>query len=340
VLVSAAQVNREVDATASRAQTDGVRWAAIALVLGAALLTQSASATLPGRNGRIGFIGATKGRHGLIYALYTIRPDGSGLRRITTQVTEISQPSWSPDGTQIVFASRGFLWTMRGDGSRVHRLKVTAFREDLGGYDDSVLDAETPVWSADGRRIVFAYGGNERHSNAGIGIFTVAPAGGQAKKIYDLSDVAVDSPGGLDCSAQNKLAFGGYVVGDELDEIFVKPAAGKAHSITHPPDDAGDVFPSWSPDGRRIAFTRFVGARDSGQILVVDATGANEHALPLPASVIPDIAAWSPDARFIAYAGDGTRKIHIADVTAGTEQVLTVAGVQSVSGVTWQRLKG
>jgi Tol biopolymer transport system component len=309
-------------------------------VLGAALLTQPASATLPGRNGRIGFIGATKGRHRLIYALYTIRSDGSGLRRITTQVTEISQPSWSPDGTQIVFASRGFLWTMRADGSRVHRLQVSAFREDLGGYDDSVLYAEAPVWTADGRRIAFTYGGNERHSNAGIGIFAVATTGGQAKKIYDLSKVAVDGTGGLDWSAQNKLAFGGYVLGDELDEIFVKPTTGgKARAITHPPDnDAGDLFPSWSPDGKRIAFDRFVGARDSGQILLVDPTGANQKILPTPAGVVPDIPAWSPDARFIAYAADGTRKIHIADVAAGTEQVLTVAGVKSVSGVTWQRL--
>ena len=37
--------------------------------------------------------------------LYVVRPDGSGLRRLTTGPTQNLDPSWSRDGTRFVFSS-------------------------------------------------------------------------------------------------------------------------------------------------------------------------------------------------------------------------------------------
>ena len=63
-------------------------------------------------------------------AIFTVRPDGTGLRRLTGAGTgehfDIA-PAWAPDGTTIVFGSdrQSFLhelWTMRSDGTGQRRL--------------------------------------------------------------------------------------------------------------------------------------------------------------------------------------------------------------------------
>lgn len=46
--------------------------------------------------------------------VYTARPDGRGVRRLTHMRTEVDRPSWSPDGTRIAF-------------SAVHRAKNQAY---------------------------------------------------------------------------------------------------------------------------------------------------------------------------------------------------------------------
>lgn len=65
--------------------------------------------------------------------LYTIRPDGSDLRRITTsRCVAVGSFDWSPDGSRIVFgpyalgADHTQLYTMRSDGTGAAALGVTS----------------------------------------------------------------------------------------------------------------------------------------------------------------------------------------------------------------------
>ena len=98
--------------------------------------------------------------------IYVMNADGSGVRPIARPTEEVgySTPTWSPGGTEIAFSSwvvniyRADLWRMSADGSRRSRLTT---RPDI---DDS------PDWSPDGRKIVYAAGDG--------GISVIAPTGG------------------------------------------------------------------------------------------------------------------------------------------------------------------
>jgi Tol biopolymer transport system component len=81
----------------------------------------------------------------------------------------------------------------------------------------------------------------------------------------------------------------------------------------------GNDAPSWSPDGKRIAFTSFRHGR--GDIYVVNADGSGEQRLTTnPAH--DDLATWSPDGSRIAFSSlrDGNFEIYVmnADGTGQT----------------------
>jgi Tol biopolymer transport system component len=83
------------------------------------------------------------------FDLYAIRPDGSDPVRLTDDEATQHEPSWSPDGSRIVFATGESdlsqdVYVMNADGSDVRRLT------DWEGLDFA------PVWSPDGRWIAFA----------------------------------------------------------------------------------------------------------------------------------------------------------------------------------------
>jgi len=62
-------------------------------------------------------IAFTTARFGAL-SIAVMNPDGSGV----TQITSGSQPSWSPDATRLVFTGADGLFTVRLDGSDLKRL--------------------------------------------------------------------------------------------------------------------------------------------------------------------------------------------------------------------------
>ena len=83
------------------------------------------------RDNRIAFVSAQGGND----EIYSINPDGSDMRRLTSNTWEWDKhPSWSPDGSQIVFWSnrdtgRRQLWVMNADGSNPHLLLKSTFND-------------------------------------------------------------------------------------------------------------------------------------------------------------------------------------------------------------------
>lgn len=66
--------------------------------------------------------------------IYTMNPDGSGIRQVTSTPFEELDPSWSPDGRMIAYFRRpaggddidGEIWVMNADGSGQRRVALGA----------------------------------------------------------------------------------------------------------------------------------------------------------------------------------------------------------------------
>jgi Tol biopolymer transport system component len=114
-------------------------------------------------------------------ALFTVRLDGSGLRRLTSWGLRPNDADWSPDGTKIVFeayprfpnsefdapsGSHGEVYTMDADGG--HLKNITDNFRHAGSSD--------PVWSPDGKKILFL-SAHVEGGEFGIGLATMNPDG-------------------------------------------------------------------------------------------------------------------------------------------------------------------
>ncbi|HEY3786019.1 MAG TPA: CehA/McbA family metallohydrolase [Steroidobacteraceae bacterium] len=167
------------------------------------------------------------------------------------------EPRFSPDGRRLLFVSsllNGHFHIFVGDFSagkltNVQRL-TGEHKSDLPRYYYSAVDHEiSPVWSRDGREILFISNRNHIYGTGGFWRMPAEP-GAQASEIhYEETNWRARpdlSPDG------SRLVYGSYV-GRSWHNLWVLPAhGGDAFAITF--GDWDQVNPRWSPDGQRIAF--------------------------------------------------------------------------------------
>ncbi len=86
--------------------------------------------------------------------IFVMNPDGTGLHQLTFNAEEERGPSWSPDGTQIVFICR-----IGAETNPAADFEICVMNADGTGQtqltDNTVFDG-TPTWSPDGSKIVFS----------------------------------------------------------------------------------------------------------------------------------------------------------------------------------------
>ena len=241
-------------------------------VLAVAIAATSAHAAFPGRNGVIAFVSARDGQES---ALYTVRPDGSRLRRLTRPpALPASDVAFSPDGRLMAFSRprnvTQELWLAKPDGSAPRLLVRTGDTESFA-----------PAFSPDGRMIVFTdYDGKTKSYD----LWLIGTDGrGRRPLIAAPGDQAFAawSPDG------RRIAYGGDRGVHVLDlrtgkRRLIGPGAG----------------PSWSPDGRRIVSAGRFG------VYIMSSTGDRRRTI---AKQLPGLRlespAWSRDGRRIALAG-------------------------------------
>ena len=83
--------------------------------------------------------------------IWSMNPDGTGLTRLTTAMKPDEQPTWSPDGTKIAFASR------RNDknGTGLDIYVMDANGQNVVQLTNAKGDDTAPSWSPNGQKIAF-----------------------------------------------------------------------------------------------------------------------------------------------------------------------------------------
>ena len=310
-----------------------LRALAVAASLAAAGLTITASPAAgagPSATGRIAFWDFVTNQ------IYAVNPDGTGLAQLTHEPQGFSAqgPSWSSDGSRILFArvnlsnGMGRIWIMNADGTGQRQLA-----SDAPGYRDY-----QPVYTPDGRRIVFM----RCSPNDGLCAVWIMRSDGTHRHLIV---PFIEAPNETNNFFPNvspdgrRITFTRFGFGGVIAQVWVARINGThAHPVTAPRLEATQA--AWSPDDRHIGFATNC-CRQQSSIDVMRADGGGVTRLATTRWPTNNFGpAYSPDGRQIAFSSDRRHPdlcceelfVMRAD---GSHQHLVDTGIQGVIGVAW-----
>ena len=266
-----------------------------------------------GPDGRIAFQSRADGD----WDVYVMDADGTGVVNLTDGPggPDDAAPDWSPDGTRIAYTTappRGDdgpeIWVMDADGGAKQQLTDTS-----GG------DATTgPRWSPDGTRIAYTL---HPSGSSDSDVYTMAADGSDKVDVTSPWEVLgygdyepTWSPDG------QRLVFSGVREGDDgggAYEIIVANADGSGQQgIGGVLDHSGEVrWPSFSPDGQKIAYARYEFFTFDWDVWVMNPDGSGKENLT-QSGAFDAFPSWSPD---------GTRIVFSSNRSGGTDlQLYTI----------------
>ena len=270
----------------------------------------------------------------------------------TLQLTRGDKPSgnpqWSPDSQWLAFTSsriadRNQIFVIRPDGGEAQQL--TKAETAVGGFS----------WSADARQIAFsasepqtpaskdrreAFGDFEvvrrEYTHSHIWTLDVADAlkapvaGTQRTKGTEFSvGGAAWSPDGT------RIAFSAtknpdLIHGDTADVFLLTLADNSVKKIVAQPGP--DSNPRWSPDGRQIVFSTYMGNRDyfasNARLAVIPAEGGAPRSLTDTFDEQPGFVAWNQDG--IYFSGSQKTASHLFRVDPATSTIARVSSPEAL----------
>jgi serine/threonine protein kinase len=278
-------------------------------------------ATFQGGGNQIAFAST---RSGGVPQIYISNLDGTDFTPLTNIVDGACQPSWSPDGSQLVFISpclkRGdiaenaykdsSLYVMNADGSG---------QKPLTTVPGSDFD---PDWSPDGGRIAFT---SLRDGKKDIYILNIES--GAINRITTVNGDVQEN------SQPSWSPFGNQIVYTakrvNAYQVWAMNDTGQGNvQIARSGQQFWDFLPVWTPDGSTIVFSQ----RDAGvvsrpwlmAIKFEDRESKDPTRLDLPRP-IEDVE-FSPDGLWIAFEGmdnNGNRDIYFMTASGGSRTRLT-----------------
>lgn len=289
--------------------------------------------------------------------LYVI--DVDGRTTYGTGGRSFDGPSLSPDGRRVAYSrTRPYhrdepttywdIYMSNMDGSEEQRLT------DLSG------DETSPAWLSDGQHIVFY----ERHES-GVRFYRQPLNDDAAERelIHTLPETECSFvEGHISVSSDGALAFSGRFCGDATSQgIYSIPMdGGPVTNIAASPGITSEgavrlLSPSWSPDGRFLAYLEVLNGTASGdrtflrtEVKRMDADGDSVATLvSLEAQGNGDWAAsntislaWSPDGTKIAFnhrVGELTSHIYVIGSDGeGLQQITSAPGASDIS-ISWSQ---
>jgi TolB protein len=249
----------------------------------------------PTPQGRVAFFAGSgphayerAGRSTSDWSLYVMRGDGSGVRRLVSEVVPDPPPVPSPDGSRVVLRSVPL-------GLCIVDIRASSSCRSL--RDKNVVFA--PSWSPDGRRLAFA-----SSLGGGSHIAIIEMNGGARRRIADdgaRKRGAAWSPDGRWIAYLTPAVASGST---EYQLRLIDPDGAMMRDVADGLD--ARTTPAWSPDGSMLAFV----SRHGLQVYAVSEAAPRTLAVtaPAPPGVAPEALpivvgvkfAWSPDARRIA----------------------------------------
>ena len=268
---------------------------------------------------------------GLAVALLLIAGAGYGLYSFFANRT-VAIPFQSFDVTQITNSGKAALAAISPDGKYVVSVVNDNGKQSLwlrnvpSGSNTQILEADpflirSPAFSPDGSYIFYRKAVDSTLTE--FRVYRMPVLGGTPQLVVRDVDV------GPTLSPDGKRMV--YIRGND-------PDAGKYRLLSSNPDGSDEKIlqiaplpmpgtPSWSPDGKRIAFISFSQSNAQGQISIFDLASGKESPLTsFPDRVFTDLA-WAPEGRglLVNYRASGAANEQIGFVSypAGRFQSLT-----------------
>jgi Tol biopolymer transport system component len=215
--------------------------------------------------------------------IHVIAANGTYLLDLTDDVYAgyaDTSPSWSPDGTKIVFSTGryaafggGFEVAVKNADDSGPTTKLTTF-----GNAYFTLD---PHWGASGRIVFLGL------ANGGSTIFTM-DGDGQNMTQLSVGFTPAISPDG------SQIAFHSYA---STKDIFVMNSDGsEVQRLIH--DSTYEFRPAWSADGLHVAYSKYDSTTMG--IVVADPDGSNP-VMVVDGPYDENDPTWSPDGAWFAY---------------------------------------
>ena len=257
-------------------------------------------------------------------------------------------PAWSPDGrtlalTDLISPTAQTLFTMDADGGNRRRLPIAA-----GGKWD--VSNYAPAWSPDGTRLAFTRSTLKTSTDANwrIDVYVIDVDGTNLRRLTS-SGAAYGptwSPDG------RRIAYLEVVRradgSDSSHRLHVVNADGSgdhtllaASRATSAPGGHALIWPpTWSPDGRRIAFSRATRTRATDppwtafEIYVINPDGTGLRRLTRTTDSLSP--AWSPDGKQIVFLSLPNRVQVMNADGSGLRTVFRARPIGRFGGTSWQ----
>lgn len=245
--------------------------------------------------------------------IYVIDSDGENLRRVTDHGDISLSPSWSPDGSHLLYMSyyqEGLMRIYELDLATGESQQVNPLRD--GNYI-------TPVYLPDGQRIAFSV-----LSGARTGLFVYNLR--RDCCLENLTESRWDDLGPTFSPDGNSLAFNSNRLGVGAPQIYTMSANGGDPQLLSPFKYGNGGYysaPDWAPFGDLVAFHGRVGRTGRYHILVAR-MGEGRRLLQLTTEGDNEDPSWAPDGRHLVFYGERNwgKGLFVVDTATGRIRVL------------------